>query len=597
VNGLSSNSLVKLKESLRDRRNRERRSKGTSLNAEVQVNHNPSREALYNLYLSYSRKNKPKVKGTLKERRTQEKKLRGTSLNAANLQGNARPDLPSREALYNQYRGYSAKNKPKPKGTLKERRIQERKNRGTSLNAANLPERSKVPNKDKYDPNMLFIEMDNVLFEYTQEGTRRLKVINDDMEEINQYLIKLKELRDKFLDKTLVTFPELPEYYIKKDIGRSYEILCYSIENLDTPFRRDIIQAKKEIRDEFHGRYDAATMLSKFKIIREKYSKDIQSRITSVDENPHIRLILELYYDSLLFSQRAIRSLVSWQRTKEKQLKAASETKKVKGNKNKDTYRHVDLFIEMDNVLFEYNEQGRRRLKVINDVRDEIHYLIKLQELRKKYLSTFPEEKEIKRDMSMIYEILCKEVEKRDTPFGKDIIQAKKELRDAFYDGRIYDAQKILDKKDEIIEKYSTDIQSRITSVDENPHILLILELYYYSILFSYRSLRTTNNSQLSVFPKVKVQSNAEEDAANAEQVSLMPGKHLSAKDRKALIEGQGISTKERKELAEQAAKALMSGEGLSAKDRKALETLVAGQDLSAKNRNALESRLASTSI
>lgn len=591
VNGLSSNSLVKLKETLKDRRNRERRSKGTSLNAEVQVNHNPSREALYNLYLSYSRKNKPKVTGTLKERRIQERKLRGTSLNTANLQGNARPDLPSREALYNQYRGYSAKNKPKPKGTLKERRIEEKKLRGTSLNAANLPARSKVPHKDKYDPNMLFTEMDNVLFEYTQEGNRRLKrrlkVINDDME-VAGTIIKLMKIPDKYL----LTYPE-ERRKIKNTIELFYKLSVERIENLDTKFRREIKQAKKEIRDEFHGRPDDETIGARFKKIREKYSKDIQSRITSVDQNPHIRLILELYYASLVCSLRFFRSFVKWETSKENQLKATSETKEVKVNKNKDKYRHVDLFIEMDNVLFEYNEQGRRRLKVINDESDEIRYLIKLQGIRKKYLSTFPEEKEIKRDMSMIYEILCKEVETRDTPFGKDIKQAKKELRDAFYDGRIYDAQKILAKKDEIIDKYSKDIQSRITSIDENPHILLILELYYYSILFSYRSLRTTNNSRLSVFRKVKVQDNS----ANAEQDSLMPGQGLSAKDRKALMEGQGLSTKERKELAEQAAAALMRGKGLSAKDRNVLEALVSGQDLSAKDRNALEARLASTSI
>ena len=256
----------------------------------------------------------------------------------------------------------------------------------------------------------------------------------------------------------------------------------------------------------------------------------------------------------------------------------------------------MDLFIEMDNVLFEYNEQGRRRLKVINDVTDEAHYIEKLYRLYRKYLRTFPEEKDIKRDISMIYEILCKEVEKRDTPFGNEIIEAKKEIRDVFYDGK-YDVMEVITKHNEIIEKYSKVIQSRITSIDQDPHIGLILELYYRSLLFSYRSLRTTNNSRLnsrlSVFRKVKVQDNS----ANAEQDSLMPGQGLSAKDRKALMEGQGLSTKERKELAEQAAAALMRGKGLSAKDRNVLEALVLGQDLSAKDRNALEARLASTSI
>ena len=370
---------------------------------------------------------------------------------------------------------------------------------------------------------MLFIEMNNVLFEYTQEGTFRLKVINDDINEVNKYLIKLKDVRDKFLDKSLVTFPGERRKFIR-DIARSYDFLCYSIENLDTPFRRDIIQAKKEISDEFHGRYDATTMLSKFKIIKEKYSKDIQSRITSVGQNPHIRLILELYYDSLLFMERAIHSYVSLQTSKENQLKATSETKEVKGNKNK--YRHVDLFIEMDNVLFEYNEQGTRRLKVINDVTDEAHYIEKLNRLDRKYLRTFPEEKDIKRDMSMIYEILCKEVEKHDTPFEKEITQAKKELRDVFYDGK-YNTMEVKTKHKEIIEKYEKDIQSRITSIDETPHIRLILYLYYYSLLFSYLSLRTTNNSQLSMYIKNK----------GVEQVANMAGQGLSTKDRNALSE------------------------------------------------------------
>ena len=138
-------------------------------------------------------------------------------------------------------------------------------------------------------------------------------------------------------------------------------------------------------------------MLSKFKLIKEKYSKDIQSRIRPVDQNPHIRLILELYYDSLLFSCLTEGSSI---RDCARQPKVASETKEVKGNK--DTYRHVDLFIEMDNVLFEYNEQGRRRLKVINDVRDETRYIKKLDAIDRKYSSTFPEEKDIKRDISMI---------------------------------------------------------------------------------------------------------------------------------------------------------------------------------------------------
>ncbi len=515
VNGLSSNSLVKLKESLRDIRNRERRSKGTSLNAEVQVNHNPSREALYNLYLSYSRKNKPKVKGTLKERRTQERKLRGTSLNAANLQGNARPDLPSREALYNQYRGYSAKNKPKPKGTLKERRIQERKLRGTSLNAANLPARSKVHDKDKYDPNMLFIEMDNVLFEYTQEGTRRLKVINDDMEEVNEYCDKLHELDEKYL----VTYPG-ERRRIKNTLELFYKVSAERVENLDTKFRREINQAKKEIRDVFYDANDAQKLLAKHQEIIDKYERVIQSRIKTVDENPHIRLILELYFFSLnnsILKDISNSSYVSLQTSKEKQLKVASETKEVKGNKNKDKYRHVDLFIEMDNVLFEYNELGRRRLKVINDVTDEAYYIEKLVKIDRKYLRTFPEEKEIKRDISMIYEILCKEVEKRDTPFGKEIIQAKKELRDAFYDGK-YDIMEVITKHEEIIEKYEKDILSRITSIDEDPYIRLILYLYYYSLLFSYLSLRTTNNSQLSMYSKHKL----------VEQVANMAGQGLS---------------------------------------------------------------------
>ena len=221
---------------------------------------------------------------------------------------------------------------------------------------------------------------------------------------------------------------------------------------------------------------------------------------------PLLRLRLELFYNSIKF-----------------------------GVPIKDTYRYVDLFREMDNALFEYNKVGKRVLKVINDETDDFAYLFKLKEIRDKYLSTFPEKKYIKRDISMIYEILCKEAETRDTPFGNEIIEAKKELRDAFY-ARYENEQTFFTKKDEIIDKYEKDIQTRITSVDENPHILLILELYYTSLAFSYRSLRTSNNVQLRDHRRLvleTVQKNQLRVASNSKGVK---GKMVLNKANKELI-------------------------------------------------------------
>jgi len=454
----------------------------------------PTRDELYTLYRGYSRKNKPKLKGTLKGIRIPERNLRGASLNAVNIQGqvNTRRSLPSREELLNQFKQYSAKNKS---------------NKGS-----------------KFVPNDLMIEMDEVIFNYEPvegdpefsdeeirdtvkrlkkgqgrswflqpevEHTLRKKFSND--KEVDNVLKNLKEVEDKYLNQ----FPE-EELKIKKYIRIKYNHYHTAIENntidMFRPIKEHILQATKELRDAI---YERAPVSKKNEII-DKYTKHIRYMFSTYAPNIHlplVRLLLEVFYYSLEFGVPSHRTTKHV--SERKQLMVAIETKEVKGNKvpTKDKYHYVDLMLEMDNVLFEYNEQGRRRVKVINDETDEFAYLFKLKEIRDKYLSAFPEEKDIKRDISIIYEILCKQVETRDTPFGNEIIEAKKELRDAFY-GR-YDNQTFFTKKDEIIDKYEKDIQSRITSVYENPHILLILELYYTSLAFSYRSLRTTNNVQL----------------------------------------------------------------------------------------------------
>lgn len=455
----------------------------------------PTREELYTLYRGYSRKNKPKLKGTLKGIRIQERNLRGDSLNALNIQGqvNTRRSLPTREELLNQFKKYSAKNKT---------------NKGY-----------------KFVPNNLMIEMDDVFInhepvegdpgfsdEKRRDSLKRLKVdqgrslfLHPELEhilrkkfsndkEVDNVLKNLKYVEDKYLNQ----FPEEAvkiKKYIRIKYNDYYRIFFKTITiDVFRPIKQDILQATKELRDAI---YERAPVSKKNEII-DKYTKHIRYMFSTYAPNIHlplVRLLLEVFYYSLEFGvpSNRPRKHVS----ERKQPMVASETKEVKGNKvpTKDKYHYADLMIEMDNVLFEYNELGRRRLKVINDETDEFAYLFKLKELRDKYLSAFPEEKDIKMDISIIYEILCKEVETRDTPFGEEIIQAKKELRDAFYGS--YENQTFFTKKDEIIDKYEKEIQSRITTVDENPRILLILELYYSSLAFSYRSLRTTNNVQL----------------------------------------------------------------------------------------------------
>ena len=461
----------------------------------------PTREELYTLYRGYSRKNKPKLKGTLKGIRIPERNLRGASLNAVKIQGqvNTRRSLPSREELLNQFKQYSAKNK--------------------------------VKKSSKFVPNDLMIEMDDIFFndvfindepvegdpgfsdEKRRDSLKRVKVdqgrllfLHPELEhilrkkfsndkEVDNVLKNLKEVEDKYLNQ----FPE-EELKIKKYIRIKYNDYYRIIKNITIdmfgPIKTDILHATKELRDAI---YERAPVSKKNEII-DKYTKDIRGYMFSTYAHnihlPLVRLRLEVFYYSLEFGVPSHRTTKHVSEIKQP-IMVASETKEVKGNKvpTKDKYHYVDLMLEMDNFLFEYNEQGRRRVKVINDETDEFAYLFKLKEIRDKYLSAFPEEKDIKRDISIIYEILCKEVETRDTPFGEEIIQAKKELRDAFYGH--YDNQTFFTKKDEIIDKYEKDIQTRITSVDENPHILLILELYYTSLAFSYRSLRTTNNVQL----------------------------------------------------------------------------------------------------
>ena len=390
----------------------------------------------------------------------QKRNLRGGSLNDVNIQGqvNTRRSLPTRH--FGRFGRYSAKHKY---------------NMGS-----------------KFVPNDLMIEMDEVFSNFRQMFS------ND--KEVDNVLKNLKEVEDKYLNH----FPE-EKLEIKKFIRIKYgaydSFIRKTTIGMFRPFEQDIARAKKELRDAiYHGE-----PVSKKNEIINKYINDIGSRF-SYQHLPLLRLSLELFIQFKKYSAKdkvnGSNFVPSHRTTKHHSASkptVAIEPNDVIGNMNKvptkDTYHYADLMLEMDNVLFEYNEQGRRRVKVINDETDDFAYLFKLKEIRDKYLSAFPEEKEIKRDISIIYEILCKQVETRDTSFGNEIIEAKKELRDAFY-GR-YDNQTFFTKKDEIIDKYEKDIQSRITSVDENPHILLILELYYNSLAFSYRSLRTTNNVQL----------------------------------------------------------------------------------------------------
>jgi len=311
VNGVSSNSLVKIKESLRERRNRERRSKGTSLNSNevrLQVKRQmslPTREELYRLYRGYSRKNKPKLKVTLKERRIQERKLRGTSLNGANLQVNARAGLPSREALYNLYRGYSRKNK--------------------------------MNNVRRFVSTDLYEEMDDIFFNYEpvegdpefsdekrrvtlkrlrygaswfldQEVENIIKKRFSDDKEVDNILKNLKAVEDKYLNK----FPE-EKLKIKMNIrlkyGQYYLIIKNNTIDMFRPIKEIILLATKEIRNAIYEREPVSV---KNEII-DKYIKDIRSIVSFMDEHnihlPLVRVSLELFYNSLQFGTRSNRTV------------------------------------------------------------------------------------------------------------------------------------------------------------------------------------------------------------------------------------------------------------------------------------------------
>jgi len=267
----------------------------------------PTREELYRLYRGYSRKNKPKLRITLKERRIQERKLRGTSLNGANLQVNARAGLPSREALYNLYRGYSRKNK--------------------------------MNNVRRFVSTDLYEEMDDIFFNYEpvegdpelsdeeirdtlkrlKEGQGRSWFLQPEVEnflrkkfsddkEVDNILKNLKEVEVKYLNK----FPE-EKLKIKKYIRKKYNDYHTVIEkntiDMFRPIKEVILQATKEIRDVI---YDREPVSVKNEII-DKYIKDIRSRVSSMDEPnihlPLVRVSLELFYNSLQYGVRSNRTV------------------------------------------------------------------------------------------------------------------------------------------------------------------------------------------------------------------------------------------------------------------------------------------------
>lgn len=365
VNAVSSNSPGKQKETLRERRNRERRSKGNSLSSNevrMQVKRQmslPTREELYHLYQGYSRKNKPKLRVTLKERRVQERKLRGTSLNAANLL-NRRESLPTREDLYNLYRGYSRKNKMNNVSKFISMDLHEEMDdiffnydpgsnnekirvtikllkEGKSLfSEKKLEKYFKSWYSDDKEADKAFKRIKERQSYSEEEVDKFLKIRFSDDKEVDNILKNLKAVEDKYLNK----FPE-EKLKIKKYIRIKYNdyyrcIEKYTIDDF-RPFREVILQATKELRDAI---YDREPVSKKNEII-DKYTNDIRYRVLSDDLNIHlplVRLRFELFYNSLQFGARSNQTVKDVRpkyrlmiaRAKN-QLRIASESKGVKG--------------------------------------------------------------------------------------------------------------------------------------------------------------------------------------------------------------------------------------------------------------------------
>ena len=418
----------------------------------------PTREELYTLYGSDSRKNNPKVNGTLKER-MQERNLRGASLNDANIQGqvNTRRSLPTRRL--GRFGRYSAKNK--------------------------------VNMGSKFVPKDLMIEMDDVFFKFSVRSSNE--------EEVKRILKNLKEVEDKYLNH----FPE-EKLEIKKFIRIKYgaydSFIRKTTIGMFRPFEQDIARAKKELRDSiYHGE-----PVSKKNEIIDKYINDIRSRFP-YPHLPVLHLSLELFIQFKKYSAKekvnGSNFVPSHRTTKHdsaSQPTVAIETNDVKGNTNKvPEFVSMDLMRDIDKVLFDGS-----KIKVRNDDEEEVKRILnKLEEIEDKYMVTFPEKKrDIQHYLSIKYNSVSTYFY---TPFVKDKLEAMKleamkEIRNAFYDGR-YDAITTRSKIQVIINKYSKDIQSSIKSVGDPIHIRLILEIYYRSLVFSYYRMRTANNVQLSM--------------------------------------------------------------------------------------------------
>jgi hypothetical protein len=181
---------------------------------------------------------------------------------------------------------------------------------------------------------------------------------------------------------------------------------------------------------------------------------------------------MNINFGSLPSREALLRQFKNYSR---KNTNQANTPNKLKGEKHlEDKFPIINLFREMRDITDNYDTDNlietERNLKRIED----------------KYLNTYPNERGIIR---MLYEHAIRKFEdmERNEPYRKEIIKAKKEIYDAFYDNR-YDGKNVLTILDEIEDKYIDKNNEKGIFKKFHSDMRFILLLYYRSLLFGFRT-------------------------------------------------------------------------------------------------------------